>query len=204
MSKPQVEFFFSFRSPYSYLAAPRAFALSHHHDVELICRGVRPMAMRGQPLPRAKQLYILRDAAREAARLGMPFGKIHDPLGEGVWRCLCVAEHAREVGNLGEFVKNASRGIWAEGADVLRDAVLRKICERSGLAWADCLAAISNPLHRQHVEQNTARLARLGQWGVPTFIFDGQAYWGQDRIVDLEDALRDAGLARKRSFEETT
>ncbi|MGH8529781.1 MAG: 2-hydroxychromene-2-carboxylate isomerase [Nevskiales bacterium] len=197
MSKPQVEFFFSFRSPYSYLATPRAFDLPQRYDIELVYRGVRPMAMRGQPLPLAKQLYILRDAARDARRLGMPFGKIHDPLGEGVWRCLCVAEHAQKIGRLGEFVRAASRGIWAEGAEVLRDDVLRGLCEGNGLTWSDCVAAIANPDYREQVEQNTARLASLGQWGVPTFVFNAEAHWGQDRIVDLEQALRDAGLARR-------
>ena len=55
------------------------------------------MAMRGQPLPLAKRLYILRDAKREADRLGLPFGKIHDPLGEGVWRCLTIASTRRRL-----------------------------------------------------------------------------------------------------------
>jgi 2-hydroxychromene-2-carboxylate isomerase len=195
MAGAQVEFFFSFRSPYSYLAAPRAFALPERYDVELVFRGVRPMAMRGQPLPLAKRLYILRDAKREADRLGMPFGKIHDPLGEGVWRCLTIAEHAAGVGRLREFVLAASRGIWGEGLDVARDVGLRAACERAGLAWTDCESAIANSEYRERIEHNTASLERLGQWGVPVFAFDGEAYWGQDRIEDLELAL--AGLSRE-------
>jgi 2-hydroxychromene-2-carboxylate isomerase len=97
--RPRVEFFFSFRSPYSYLSAPRAFALAEDYPVELVYRGVRPMAMRGQPLPRSKQFYILRDAKREAGYLDMPFGRMHDPLGDGVWRCLTIAEYALERGS---------------------------------------------------------------------------------------------------------
>jgi len=195
MSAPQVEYFFSFRSPYSYLSAPRVFSLPRRYGVELVWRGVRPMAMRGQPLPRAKQLYILRDAAREADRLGLPFGRIHDPLGEGVWRCLCIAELAKERGRLADFVLVAARGIWGEGVDVSRDEPLRRLCERAGLDWEACRRAIETPGYRERVESNTARLARLGHWGVPTLVFDDQAYWGQDRIEDLERALRRAGVA---------
>ncbi|HKY92588.1 MAG TPA: DsbA family protein [Nevskiaceae bacterium] len=197
MAIRQVEYFFSFRSPYSYLSAPRAFSLPERFHIELVWRGVRPMAMRGQPLPRAKQLYILRDAAREARALGLPFGNIHDPLGEGVWRCLCVAELARERGRLPDFVITASRGIWGEGADVSRDAPLRALCERAGLEWRDCQAAIADARHRERVEANTARLDELGQWGVPTFVFEGEAFWGQDRIEDLERALRKSAQARR-------
>jgi 2-hydroxychromene-2-carboxylate isomerase len=200
MTKPQVEFFFSFRSPYSYLAAPRAFALERRYDVEVVYRGVRPMAMRGQPLPLAKRLYILRDATREAQRLSLPFGRMHDPLGEGVWRCLCIAEHAATRGKLEAFVVDAARGIWSEAADVARDPGLRPICEHAGLDWNDCLRAIANSEYRQRIEDNTARLGELGHWGVPTFVFQGETYWGQDRIEDLERTL----TTQKLRHSETT
>lgn len=65
MSKQTLEFFFSFRSPYSYLAAPRAFALAGRFDVEVVFRGVIPMAMRGQSVPVAKRLHTMRDTKRE-------------------------------------------------------------------------------------------------------------------------------------------
>jgi 2-hydroxychromene-2-carboxylate isomerase len=155
------------------------------------------MAMRGQPLPRAKQFYILRDAAREADRLGLPFGKIYDPLGEGVWRCLCIAELALERDQLAGFVIGAATAIWGHGIDVRRDALLRPICERSGLDWASCLDAIDNAGYRQRIEHNTESLAALGHWGVPTFAFQDALYWGQDRIEDLERALSNAGLLHR-------
>ena len=195
-SKPQVEFFFSFRSPYSYLAAPRTFALPQRYDVELVWRGVRPMAMRGQPLPIAKRLYILRDATRVADSLGLPFGPMYDPIGEGVWRCLCIAEHAQQVGKLAAFVTRTATAIWSEALDVRRDRALQSLSESLDLDWADCQRAMRSEVYRERVEANTARLAELGHWGVPTFAFDGQLYWGQDRIVDLERALTEAGLRR--------
>lgn len=198
MTQARVEYFFSFRSPYSYLSAPRVFALPQRYDIELVWRGVRPMAMRGQPLPRAKQLYILRDAAREAQRLGLPFGPIFDPLGEAVWRCLCVAEHAQTRGRLAPFVISAARAIWGEGRDLREDAQLRPLCEALGLNWGECQQAMASLDYRERVEANTARLAELGHWGVPTLAYAGELYWGQDRVVDLEQALTQAGLARQR------
>ncbi len=191
-----VELFFSFRSPYSYLAGPRAFALAERYAIDLVWRGVRPMAMRGQPLPLAKQLYIMRDATREARRLGLPFGNIFDPLGEGVWRCLTIAEHAAEVGLLAPFVLRVMRAIWSEGARVIHDDALRPLCEEAGLRWDACVAAMADPSYRQRVEASTARLEAIGHWGVPTFVFRGEVYWGQDRIEDLEHELRAAGLSR--------
>lgn len=184
-----VEFFFSFRSPYSYLAAPRAFALTEEHDCAVVFRGVIPMAMRGQSVPRAKSLHTLRDVAREADRLGMPFGRIHDPIGAGALRCLIVAEHARDAGRERAFVLTASRAIWGEAVDVSRDRGLRAVCERSGLEWAGCRRALGDPELRARVEASTAALAELGHWGVPVFALDGELFWGQDRIEDVAARL---------------
>jgi len=199
LTSATVDFFFSFRSPYSYLAGPRAFALGERFDVEVVFRGVIPMAMRGQSVPREKGLHTLRDAKREANRLGMPFGRIHDPIGDGAIRCLLVAEHAVDAGREREFVLEASRGIWAQAADVSSDAGLRPICERAGLSWRDCAAALDDPDLRARVDADTAALAQLGHWGVPVFVFAGELFWGQDRIEDLEIALREAGLERPPS-----
>ena len=196
MAGERVEFFFSFRSPYSYLAGHRAFALPERFGIELAFRGVIPMVMRGQSVPREKGLHTLRDVAREADRLGMPFGRIHDPLGQGAMRCLVVSEHAVEIGREREFVLGASRAIWAEAVDVSTDSGLRGVCERAGLAWADCRAALADPQILARVEANTAALGELGHWGVPVLTFAGELFWGQDRIEDLELALADAGLGR--------
>jgi 2-hydroxychromene-2-carboxylate isomerase len=187
-----VDFFFSFRSPYSYLAGPRAFALADDHGVEVRFRGVIPMAMRGQAVPRAKQLHTLRDAKREAQRLGMPFGPVHDPIGEGALRCLLVAEHAIGEGREREYVLEASRAIWSRAADVSRDGPLRAICETAGLDWTACRAALEDPGIRAWVDANTAELGELGHWGVPVLVHAGERYWGQDRIEDLEAVLKES------------
>lgn len=196
MSGERVDWFFSFRSPYSYLSGPRAFALTDRWGIDLRFRGVVPMAMRGQSVPVEKRLHTLRDAKREAERLGMPFGPVHDPIGDGAMRCLLVSEHAIDAGRVREFVLGASRAIWAEAVDVATDDGLRAVCEAAGLEWAGCEAALSDPTMAKRVEANVDELIGLGQWGVPVFRFREELLWGQDRITDLELLLADAGLGR--------
>jgi 2-hydroxychromene-2-carboxylate isomerase len=184
----RVDFFFSFRSPYSYLAAPRAFAL----DAEIVYRGAIPMAMRGQSVPAAKRLHTLRDVKREAVRLGMPFGRIHDPIGDGSMRCLLVAQHAVDLGAERAFVLEASRAIWAEAVDVASDRGLRRVCERAGLDWAPCHDALHDPALAARVRADTDALAALDHWGVPVLVVDGELFWGQDRLDEVERALTSA------------
>ena len=193
-----IDFFYSFRSPYSYLAAPRAFMLPMRYRISLRFRGVVPMVMRGQSVPREKGLHTLRDTAREAQRLGMPFGPMHDPVGEGAMRCLAVAVHARERGSERDFVLGAGAAIWGRAVDVAADRGLRAVCEAAGLEWDACRAAISDPAVLEEVEGDTRALGELGQWGVPVFNFRGQLFWGQDRIEDLEVELAGAGLRRPK------
>lgn len=197
MADPRVDYFYSFRSPYSYLSGPRGFALADNFQIDLRFRGVIPMMMRGESVPTAKRLHTMRDVKREADRLGMPFGQIHDPLGEGATRTLAVSEYAIDVGRVREFVLTATQAIWAEATDLATDEGLRLICETAGLDWDGCRAALSDPTIADRVEANTLELTRIGHWGVPVFVFEGEQFWGQDRIDDLALTLADAGLARR-------
>jgi len=77
---------------------------------------------------------------------------------------------------------------------VSTDPGLREVCERAGLEWSACVAAIDNEKLLERVQANTDELAELGHWGVPVFQFEGELFWGQDRIEDLERELRSVGL----------
>ena len=173
--------------------------LGMRFDVSLRFRGVIPMVMRGQSVPREKGIHTLRDTAREAERLGMPFGPMHDPVGDGAMRCLLVGAHAVRIGAERAFVLEAGAAIWSRAVDVASDEGLREVCERAGLAWADCQDALADPALAEQVEEDTAALGQIGHWGVPVFVFRDEIFWGQDRIEDLELTLAGAGLRRPRS-----
>ena len=84
----RLELFYSFRSPYSQLILERLESLASFYGVPLHTRPLLPMATRGYPVPLVKRLYILGDAKREADLIGVPFGRVHDPLGLGVERAM--------------------------------------------------------------------------------------------------------------------
>lgn len=192
----KVDWFYSFRSPYSYLSGASGFQLADDYDIDLHFRGVIPMMMRGESVPRSKRIHTLRDVKCEADRLGIPFGPMHDPLGDAAIRTLAVSEYANDQGRAREFVLSASTGIWAEALDPATDEDMRVICERAGLDWEGCVRAMNDPAIADRVEANTEELVDIGHWGVPVFVFRGEQFWGQDRIDDLRLVLDDAGLRR--------
>lgn len=185
-----LRFFYSFRSPYSYIAAERSGALADRYGIDLDIRPVLPMVMRGLKVPRSKRMYIVRDTKREADRLGVPFGRVADPLGAGVKRCLAVFPKADEAGKGLDFIVAAGRAVWSRGEEIRRDAVLRAVLRRAGLdpALADQTPADGGDLG--YAEANREALFDLGLWGVPSYQFGELAVWGQDRLWLVEEALR--------------
>jgi 2-hydroxychromene-2-carboxylate isomerase len=184
-----LEFFFSFRSPYSWLALDRVLKLSKHYQLALKIRPVLPMVMRGLAVPKAKRMYIVRDAAREAARAGVPFGKICDPVGAGVERCMAIWPLAEREKKLGRFINEACRAIWREGVNVASDAGLKKVVEASGLKWSDAQAALKDDGWIEQATRNRDDMVAAGSWGVPTFRLRGVTVWGQDRLPIIEKLL---------------
>jgi 2-hydroxychromene-2-carboxylate isomerase len=188
-----IDFFLSFRSPYTYLAANRVQRLAARHGATVRLRFVLPMVMRGLPVPRIKQIYIMRDTKREAERLGMPFGRVVDPVGPGVERGLAVLHHAIAEGCGPQFVESFLRGVFAEGVDATTDAGLLKLAARAGLNAAQVNTALADPSWRAVAEANRVELFDLGLWGVPSFCVNGcDARWGQDRLWAVERDLATA------------
>jgi len=186
----KVEVFFSFRSPYSYLAIDRLHAAyGETPAVELVLRPVLPMVTRGLQVPDIKKLYIARDAHREAVRLGVPFGKIYDPLGEGVERCLRLF-HVTPVRDQLTMALAAYRLIWAEAEDLTSEAGWQKLLERAGSSPELGERALATDTWRDRVDANREALGELGLWGVPCFRMGDEVTWGQDRLDRVHRWLR--------------
>jgi 2-hydroxychromene-2-carboxylate isomerase len=193
---PPIELFHSIRSPYSYLSLRRIYEIADAFGLELRLRPVLPMVMRGMQVPRSKLLYIIKDAMREAERLGVPFGKIADPVGEGTERCLAVFTYAESEHKGRDFLLNAGTAIWSEAVDVATDKGMRKVTGRTGLFWPDALAAMESDEWRPSIEANRESMMAAGSWGVPTARLGGEVFWGQDRdwlLVRHIEELCDTG-----------
>jgi len=189
------ELWFAFHSPYSYLALEQIEQVLAPYGVPLVMKPIAPMAPRGVPMPSVKRMYIVRDAKREADRLGIPFGELCDPRGEGIAHCLAIAHWAAARGQLMAFCRSAMRGIWAEARDVSEYVDLRDIVERAGLSWEDARAALGDPEAAKAAQTHTAELAVYSLWGVPSLRCGDFLAWGQDRLPLLADRLRRHALA---------
>ena len=179
---PEIELFHSFRSPYSYLSLLRVFEVADAFGMTVRVRPVLPMVMRGMQVPRAKLIYIAKDAKREADRLDIPFGNIADPVGIGTERCLAVFDYAAGENRQRDFLINAGEAIWGQAIDVATDKGMRKVTGRTGLFWPDVKAAMADNAWRDAAEENRESMMESGSWGVPTIRVGEFTLWGQDRV----------------------
>jgi len=194
----ELHFYLSFRSPYTHIAAARVRRLAERHKARLILRPVLPMVMRGLPVPLAKRMYIVRDTKREAERLGIPFGRICDPVGTGVERGLAVLHKAIALGKGPDFAESFLAGAFAEAVDATTDAGLLMLAERAGLCAADVQAALADESWRAEAEANREELFGLGLWGVPSFrVANLPPQWGQDRLWAIERDLQGISEGRR-------
>jgi 2-hydroxychromene-2-carboxylate isomerase len=190
-----LEFFGSLRSPYTQLAYARLADLRKRYPIDLVCRPVIPMMMRGVKADRRKGEYIIRDAKREADRLGVPFGNIWDPFGKPVLRAYSLFPWARDRGRGFEYLHAYSDAVWGERVNAMSEAGLRLIVERAGLPWDEAKTHLDNTAWQAEIEQNVQDMLAAGSWGVPTFRLAATGshpplvLWGQDRIWLLEEEL---------------
>ncbi len=196
-SPPVIEYWFSFRSPYSCISAPRMRRLAKHYGCELKLRFVLPMVMRGLPVPPVKRMYITLDTKREAECVDAPYGTIVDPVGAGAARALAVLHHAIPLGHGEEFAELGMRAAFADGIDLASDAGMFDVAKRAGLSEAETRAALADESWRTVAEDNREVLFEAGLWGAPSFRVDGMpAHWGQDRFWALEEDILQAIAAR--------
>jgi 2-hydroxychromene-2-carboxylate isomerase len=193
------DLWFSFRSPYSYLALEQIEGVLAPYKVPLQLRPVLPMVTRGLPMPQVKRMYIVRDVKREADRLHIPFGEICDPLGKGVDHCIAIAYWANQRGRLFEFARSAMRGAWSEARDLAEYVDLRYVVERAELPWAEAREVLGDDKATKWATANMTDLAVFGLWGVPSFKVGDFVAWGQDRLPVLADRLRRNALVPDRS-----
>ncbi|SEB07563.1 2-hydroxychromene-2-carboxylate isomerase [Rubrimonas cliftonensis] len=209
-----VDVFWSFRSPYSYLVTPALLKLRDDFDVSVRFRPVLPIAVRAKGElfgddPRRVR-YILLDMVRRAEFLGMPFGRPSpDPVVQDL-KTFEVAEeqpYIHRLTGLGVEAERRGKGLefayhvaaliwggtpgWNEG-DRLADAVAK-----AGLDLAEMDAAIAANDPAPEIDANQAALDASGHWGVPTMVFEGEPFFGQDRIETLRWRLGKEGLAKQ-------
>jgi 2-hydroxychromene-2-carboxylate isomerase len=186
---PIVTFYFDPVSPYAWLAS-KALARIEAAGAQLVFQPVLFAALlnaHGNSGPAeipAKRAYIFRDVMREAARAGLAFkgppGHPFNPL-QALRMCLALTRQDERR----RFALAVMSACWEQGEDVSDGALLLKIAAGCGLSGPTIQAAAAQPGTKMQLAGDTERAIADGVFGVPTFRYHGELFWGADRIDAL-------------------
>ncbi|TMV09898.1 2-hydroxychromene-2-carboxylate isomerase [Ruegeria sediminis] len=196
-----IDYFFATLSPYSYLAGTRLEEIAAKNGATIAYKPLDIVALFGRtggtpPKDRhpSRQEYRLQEMQRQAKKLGMKLNlkPAHWPTNPAPSSYAIIAASRDGGGDLGKLCHSILRACWAEEKDIAEDAVIRDCLEAAGfdpkLADSGLLAGAET--YAANLEEAVER----GVFGAPFYITsDGQRFWGQDRLDDL-----DAHLAETR------
>ena len=208
------DLFWSFRSPYCYLSLDRILAVGREYEVAVNVRPVYPLAIRSpeffERVHPSYRPYHLLDSRRVADHLGVPYRRpLPDPIVMDMETNAIAPDQPtiRRLTRLGMAAVLAGRGLafldqvsrmlwdgtvdgWDQGTH-LADAVARAGLD---LEVLDRQIAADPAKYDAAMEDNQEAHAAAGHWGVPTTVFKGEPFFGQDRIELLVWRMRQRGL----------
>ncbi|MBM1171489.1 2-hydroxychromene-2-carboxylate isomerase [Microvirga arabica] len=211
------DLFWSFRSSYCYLALDRILDMTATYDLEVNVRPVWPLAIRNpefftQVHPNHLRYHLL-DSKRIAESLGIPYRRPNpDPIIQDmetgriapdqpyIFRLTRLGMAAVLAGRGLPFIDQVSRILWDGSTDGWNEGPhLIAAAARAGLDLGRLEQVIASDPSRFDalIEANQKALEAAGHWGVPTMVFDGEPFFGQDRLNVLTWRMRQNGLRER-------
>ena len=197
---PSVEFFFDTASPYSYLASTQVGGLSDRTGATIEWRpfflgGLFQSIGNATPAtlaPRGR--YMARDLRRWAKRYGVPFNwPSRFPMNTiGAQRLLLAVQDDHGEEACGRLTAALFTAYWVDDRDLKDGEVLRDVAAGAGFDAEALLARTQEPAIKERLKGVTQEAEDRGVFGAPTFFFGEEMYFGNDRLLLLEDALMES------------
>jgi len=189
-----VAFYLDFISPYTYLALTQARRFERENGVRFDVRPVvyakilDAQGLVGPAEREAKRRYTFADILRVAHRLGVPLvgPPAHPFRSLEALRALTLWRHDDRALDLAVALSTAA---WGEGRDLTDVAVIADVLAVAGFDPVELAVRIALDSVKQELAAQTAAAIEAGVFGVPTFVADGEMFWGQDRLEHLAEHL---------------
>lgn len=188
MASSSVDWYFDFVSPYSYIAHHRLGELPQavNYKPVLFAGLLNHWGQKGPAEIPAKRRWTYRWCTWWAQSLAIPF---RFPA-EHPFNPLHHLRLALACGSRPDAVKRIFESIWMSGENANDPARFAALCRELGVADSQ-LAEVKDQLRK-----NTEEAAARGVFGVPSFVVDGEVFWGADAIEFLKAYLEDPAVVR--------
>ena len=192
-----LEFYFDFGSPASYLAYTQLPALCRETGATLVWK---PMLLGGvfqatgnhspATIP-AKGAYTFTDLDRFAKRYGVPLKQNpYFPINTLTLMRGAAGMQLREPARFEPYMAAVFRAIWVDAQNLNDPATVAAVLQAAGFDAAALLALTQEPEVKGRLKALTQEAIDRGVFGAPTFFAGGQMFWGQDRLDFVKEALQ--------------
>ncbi len=193
----QIAYYFTIVSPWAYIGYDLFMRVARKHDAAIDYRPVNLGEVFPQSggLPLAKRhplrvAYRTMELKRWREKRGLNFALKPKgwPFDPALADCVALALLARGD-DPGVYLSNAFRAAFEKELNLSEPANVAAVLSETGHKADTLIAdAQSQPIRDAYAGNNSAAL-EAGVFGSPSFVLDGEVFWGQDRIELLDDAL---------------
>ena len=194
MEKPSVRIYTDYKSPYAFVANKRLFELEDKYDVELewLPYTLRIAEFMGTVEERTahfwrKVRYAYMDARRYANAQGLTMKgprRIYNAFYSSVGMLF-----AQRQGIFRPYHETVFRRFWSHDLEIDDLLAISEVIASVGGSARDFQAYVEGPAHAEH-DRIIEEAEALGVFGVPTMVFNGELFWGTDRIDMLVERIR--------------
>ena len=200
----QLDCFYSLSSPWAYLAGPQLQDIVRRHNVKLVLKpydfqlvvpqtGGIPLKTRPEP----RKTYHALELARWSEYLGMPLNLVPAHYPQGVaedinwnkkpgWMVIAAQLQGLDAQPLSHALL---RALWAEERKTSDADVRIAVANEAGYDGAALHALEMSDAVQTQYQANSQEAVAQGVFGAPTFILNGERFWGQDRLMFVDRAL---------------
>ena len=207
-----IDFYFSYRSPYSYLILPRMLKLKNEYNLDINFKIVYPLAIRMPEWFKNKNIFFfvpfIMDFKKKAKKLNMPLNMPikPDPIRQNIitGKISSHQPYIFDVCHMGQVMSNRGKGIeFAFELSTLiwsvknwnNDSLLEKVFAEFGedLYEVRKTAKKDESIIIDEIKNNQEDQKIAGHHGVPLNVYKGKYYFGQDDPFDelIEELIKD-------------
>ncbi len=204
----QVDYYFTLISPWAYIGHDAFHAAMERTGTTVNYLPLNlPQAFEASDTPmlgqrhKTRQAYRTLELQRWSVKRGLDFNfwPAHWPFPAATGDKMIISLVQNEQ-NPAAFMREVFTGIWERQVNYGEDSALVAAAEAAGLDGAALLEQAKQDDIGAIYDKTTADAIEMGIFGVPAYFYDGEYFWGQDRIELLEDALKSGRSGYKPIF----
>ncbi len=198
MERKQIKLYFDYKSPFAYLAKDEAYRLEKDYQVQVVwlpyvlnIPEILGDLQNRSPRQWRKVRYSYMDARRWANKRGLIVRgpqKIFDS------SAACIGMlYAQRAGCFRAYHDRVYERFWKRELDIEDRGALAAVLAEAGADPEGFFAYLERE-GRSELEAIQRQADADEVFGVPTFLFEGEMFWGYDRIPLLRERLEERGL----------